>query len=447
MRIIVIGAGSVGTHLADHLSGENQDVTLIDASKQRAQVLQDQFDIMVVEGNGASPRVLRKAGIERCDMIMAVTNSDETNMIASLAAAQFNVPFKIARVSDMDYYPLDDWLSEHNLGVDLLINPEFECALQIMNLLGVPGATDVAEFGSGQVLLVGLTVQAGAPCLKGPLQELKFEFGVDNYLIVSITRAGQTTLPYGSTELKAGDQVYIIAKKSAMDLVFEFCGIERTPVRRVMVLGGSRVAYYLCQMLERQKTRVTLIVADEERAEELAEELDETLVIQGGATDIDLLEQEGLNEMDAFLALTQDDEENLLTGLIARNHMVSVVIALLEKLEYVPLVKKVGVNTAVSSRLAVVDTILKYVRRGNIMSVVTLKGNRAQVIEFIVTDKCKLVGSPLKDLKLKSKVLFGMVSRGPEVFIPTGFSTLEVGDKVVVIGKPESQRQLEALFP
>ena len=152
MRIIVVGAGSVGTHLADHLSSENQDVTLVDSNKQRIQVLQDHFDIMVVQGNGASPRVLKKAGIERCDMLMAVTNSDETNMIASLAAAQFNVPFKIARVSDMDYYPLDDWLSEHSLGVDLLINPEFECALQIMNLLGVPSATDVAEFGSGQVL-------------------------------------------------------------------------------------------------------------------------------------------------------------------------------------------------------------------------------------------------------------------------------------------------------
>lgn len=447
MRIIVVGAGSVGTHLASHLSSENQDVTLVDSNKQRIQVLQDHFDIMVVQGNGASPKVLKQAGIERCDMLMAVTNSDETNMIASLAAAQFNVPFKIARVSDMDYYPLDDWLSEHSLGVDLLINPEFECALQIMNLLGVPSATDVAEFGSGQVLLVGLTVQKGAPCLSGPLQELKIKFGIDQYLIVAITRAGQTIIPHGSTELEAGDQLYVIAKKNAMDEVYKFCGLERQPVRRVMVLGGSRVAYYLCQMLERQKTRTTLIVNDEERAEQLAEDLDETLVIQGSATDIDLLEQEGLSEMDAFLALTSDDEENLLTGLIARNHQVTVVIALLEKLEYVPLVKKVGVNTAVSSRLAVVDTILKYVRRGNILSVATLKGNRAEIIEFVVTERCDLVGIPLKDLRLKNKVIFGTISRGPEVFIPTGFSTLEIGDKVVVIGQPESQRQLEALFP
>ncbi|MCB1041460.1 MAG: Trk system potassium transporter TrkA [Acidobacteria bacterium] len=447
MRIIVVGAGSVGTHLAGHLSSENQDVTLIDASKQRAQVLQDQFDIMVVEGNGASPRILRKAGIERCDMLMAVTNSDETNMIAALAAAQYNVPFKIARVSDMDYYPLDDWLSEHHLGVDLLINPEFECALQIMNLLGVPEATDVAEFGSGQVLLVGLTVHEGAPCLEGPLHDLKIKFGVENYLIVAITRAGQTLLPHGSTHLEAGDQVYIIAKKQAMDYVYEFCGMDRKPIKRVMVLGGSKVAYYLCQMLERQRINATLIVADGDRAEELAEELDETLVIQGDATDVELLEQEGLNEMDAFLALTQDDEENLLTGLIARNHRVTVVIALLEKLEYVPLVKKVGVNTAVSSRLAVVDTILKYVRRGNILSVATLKGNSAEIIEFIVTERCKLVGTALKHLKLKTRVVFGMISRGQDVFIPTGFSTLEVGDKVVVIGQPESQRQLEAMFP
>jgi len=446
MRIIIVGAGSVGSHLANHLSREGHDVTLVERDRSRVRDLQDQLDVMVVEGNGASPRVLEKAEIERCDLIMAVTNSDETNMIVGLVAGHHHVPFQIARVSNMDYYMLDNWLGEVNLGVDLLINPEFECALQIMNLLNVPGATDVAEFGGGRVVLVGLTVQDGAPCLGETLQDIKLKTEHLEFLVVSITRGGATIAPKGQTIIEPADQIFLICKKEFLDQAYEFCGLRRKRIRRVMVLGGSKVAKYLCQILERHKIRACLIERDPERAEVLAEELDRTLVIQGEPTDIELMEQEGLTQADAFLALTKDDEENLLTGLIARNHLVPVVLALLEKLEYVPLVNKVGVNTAVSSRLAVVDTILKYVRRGNILSVATLKGNAAEIIEFAVTEKCELVGRPIKDLKLPAKILLGMISRGSEVFIPTGYSSLEVGDKVVAIGVSSAQKQMEALF-
>jgi len=447
MRIIIVGAGSVGSHLAAHLSRENHDVTVIDHNVATVKILQDQLDIMAMEGNGASPTVLKQAGIERCDLLMAVTNSDETNMIAGLAAAQFNVPFKIARVSNTDYYQLDNWLNEKNLGLDLLINPELVCALQIKSLLDVPGASDVAEFAGGRVLLLGLTIQDRAPCLGRSLQEIRLQMTEIDFLVVAVTRDGETILPNGQTVMQPGDQAYFICKKEALDKAYSFSGLAREPVRRAMVLGGSKVAIYLCRMLQKAHIHGTLIEAGEETAEHLAGELDDTLVIQGGATDIELLEAEGLNEVDAFLALTRDDEDNLLTGLIARNHKVPNVIALLEKLEYVPLVNKVGVNSAVSSRLAVVDTILKYVRRGNILSLATLKNNRAEIIEFQVTEKCRLIGRPVKDLKIKPRILLGMVTRGRDVFMPTGFSQLEVGDKVVVIGRPESQHQLEALFP
>ncbi|MCB1049046.1 MAG: Trk system potassium transporter TrkA [Acidobacteria bacterium] len=446
MRVIIVGAGSVGSHLAGHLSRENHDVTMIEKDRALVKTLQDQLDILVLEGNGASPALLEKAGIERCDLLMAVTNSDETNMITGLAAAQFNVPFKIARVSNTDYYLLDNWLNEKSLGLDLLINPDLQCALQIKSLLEVPGASDVAEFGGGQVLLVGLTVQERASCIGRSLQEIRLKMDTIDFLVVSITRAGETIIPTGQTTMQAGDQAYMICKKEALDQAYDFCGLTRKPVHRAMVLGGSKVAIYLCKMLEKAKIRGTLIETKEELAEQLAGELDDTLVIQGDATDVELLEQEGLNEVDAFLALTPDDEDNLLTGLIARNHRVPVVVALLEKLDYVPLVNKVGVTTAVSSRLAAVDTILKYVRRGNILSLATLKNNRAEIIEFIVTERCKLIDKPIKDLKIKPKILFGMITRGREVFMPTGFSQLQVGDKVVVIGRPETQRQLESLF-
>ena len=446
MKIIIVGAGAVGSHLAERLSRENHDVTVIETDKERMRRLQDDLDILVVQGNGASPKDLSKAGVERCDMLMALTNSDETNMVSCLSAAKSEVPFKIARVSNMDYYLLDNWLAENNLGVDLLINPEFQCALQIRNLLTVPGASDVAEFGGGRALLTGLEIAADAPCLGEPLEDLQRQSSAKVLLVGAITREGRTLIPSGQTRLQIGDKVFIICLRDHIDEVYEFCGKERKSVRRVMILGGSKVATYLCKMLEKNKITATLIENDDENAESLAEELDETLVVQGEPTNVELWEMEGLDEMDAFLSLTKDDEENLLSGLIARNHEVGVVIALLEKLNYVPLVHKVGVNTAVSSRLAVVDTILKFVRRGNILSMATLKGNDAEIIEFLATSQCKLLNQPLKNLNLPTDILICVVSRGRDIFIPTGHTQIEEEDKVVVIARPTHRGKLETLF-
>jgi len=446
LRVIIIGAGAVGSQLADRLSKENHDVTVIESDKERMVRLQDELDILAVRGNGASPRVLQEAGIDQCDLMMALTNIDEINIVASLTACRHEVPFKIARVSNMDYSLLDNWLGDHNMGVDLLVNPEFECALQIRNLLAVPGASDVAEFGGGQALLVGLTVQKDAPCLADTLSELNLKLERNDFLVAAVTRAGRTIIPTGKTRLEPDDQAYLICLREHLDEAYKFCGLTRRQVKQVMILGGSKVAVYVCKMLERQKIRATLIEEDEERAERLAEELDETLVIQGEPTNVELWEMEGLEETDAFLSLTRDDEENLLSGLIANSHNAPVVIALLEKLNYVPLVNKVGVNTAVSSRLAIVDTILKYVRRGNILSLATLKGNEAEIIEFMATEKCKILDKPLRDLKLPPGVLLGAVCRGREVFIPTGFSQVRKGDRVVAIASLSNRKRLEALF-
>ena len=443
---MIIGAGAVGSQLAYQLSRENHDVVVIESDRDRLRKLQDELDILVQEGNGASPKVLQEAGIERCDLLMALTNSDEINLVSCLTASQYRVPFKIARVSNMDYYLLDNWLSDRNLGVDLLVNPEFECALQIGNLLRVPGATDVAEFGNGQAWLTGLEVAQDAPCVGESLQDLRLHYERDEFLVGTITRQDRTIIPSGKTRLEAGDKIFAICLKDHLDQIYEFCGLERKKIGRVMILGGSKVAVYLCKMLERLKIRTILIEKDEEYAQQLAEELDHTLVIHGEPNQTELWEMEGLEETDAFLSLTKDDEENLLTGLIARNNQIPIVIALLEKLAYVPLVHKVGVNTAVSSRLAIVDKILKYVRRGNIMSLATLKDNDAEIIEFLATEKCKVLNTPIKELKLPEEILFGIISRGRETFIPTGYSQIHEGDKVVVVTGPNSKNRAEDLF-
>jgi len=446
VKIIIVGAGAVGTHLAERLSKENHDVIVIEQNIERLRAIQDELDILVVEGNGASPRFLEEAGIATCDLMMALTNSDEVNMVACLSASKYRVPFKIARVSNTDYYLLDNWLSEANLGVDLMVNPEFECALQIHNLLMVPGSSDVAEFGGGRALMVGLKVREGAPCVGEALYELGRKRDHMDFLVGAVTRGGRTLIPSGQTRLEVGDTIFCIALREALDGVYAFCGHERNPVRRVMILGWSRVAVYLCKKLERKRISVTLIENDEDRAELRAEELDHTLVIQGEPTNVELWETEGLNETDAFLALTEDDEENLLSGLIARNHDVPTVIALLEKLDYVPLVNRVGVNTAVSSRLAIVDTLLRFVRRGNILSMSSLKNCEAEVIEFVATERCKILNKPIRELEIPRDVLFGMVSRGQDIFVPTGFSQILPEDRVVCISMANGRKYLEDVF-
>jgi len=446
MKIVIVGAGEVGVHLAEQLSKENHDITLIEAKSQRAQEIQDSMDIMVIEGNGASPEVLKRAGLDRCDLFIAVTNSDEVNMIASLSASRYNVPFKIARVSHMGFYDLDNFLGSKNLGTDLLINPEFECALQVANLLKIPGASDYAEFAGGEVLLFGLNIGEGAPCLNESLQDLRKGIDDIHFLVCSISRGAETIIPKGGTVLEQEDHVYFIAQRNHLDQVYAFCGIERKPIKRIMVLGGSKVSNYICQILEKQNVRATLVIPNEKEAEQMAEELTNTLIINGDVKDFELLVQEGLGDTDCLLALTPNDEDNMLTGIFARNHQVPHVIALLGRLEYLPVFNKIGVNTSVSPRVAVTNSILKYARAGNITSVATIQNSQTEIMEFEVADGAHVAGHALKELKLPKDVLLAMVHRNHEDFIPNGDTTLRGGDHVVAITISKDHRKLERLF-
>jgi trk system potassium uptake protein TrkA len=446
MRIIIIGAGEVGTHLAEELSRESHDIVLIDEDVRQAQTVQDRLDIMVLEGNGASPKTLQEAGIAFGDLLLAVTNRDEINLLACVSAAQYAVPFRIARVSDMDFYMLDHWLEEKGLAVDLIINPEFECAMQVHNLLQVPGASDFAQFSGGQVVLFGLDIPQEAPCIGRKLREIRLEMDEFHFLAVSITRNGSTIIPSGNTMMEPNDRVFFVSQRGNLDEVFSFCGRKREKVRRVMILGGSKTARYLCQILEKQDVFTTLIVENEDEARALAGELSHTLILHGNANDFDLLKQEGLSTQDAFLALTKEDESNMLAGLVAREAGVPVVIAHMTKVAYLPLVQKLGVTAAVSPRMAVVNSILKYVRSANIATFAKLQNNQAEITEFIVGEASRLIGTPLHELALPKDVLLAMIHRQREDFIPTGFTTLEAGDRVVTISLSYHHRKLEKMF-
>ena len=446
MRILILGAGDVGFHLARQLATENHDVVVIEQDRERVRGIQDAMDALVVEGNGASLTTLEQAGIEKTDLLLAVTSQDEINIMACLSASQYQVPKRIARVSKPDYYDHTGILSPERLGVDLMINPERECALETYQLLQSAAAAEFAQFEGGLVQLIGVRVKPDAPVAGKRLLEIGRDANRVRALVVAIARNGETIIPTGATRVEAGDQVFILGEPHALPEVLPLAGYDRFDLRRVIVAGGSREAWFLAHMLEEHRVDCTIIEADRNRAVELAEDLKRSLVFHGDATDLDLLEMEAIGEADGFVAYTGSDETNLLSCLLAKSLGARKVVSLIDRFDYIPLVARVGVDAAVSPRMAAVNAILSYVRRGSVLAVATLKGTSAQGIEFDVNSRFPWAGQPLSEVRLPPGSLIGAIIRSEQVIIPGGTDQILVGDRVIVFVQPDALRDVEALF-
>jgi trk system potassium uptake protein len=446
VRILILGAGDVGFHLAQQLIHENHDVVVIEQDRDRARRIQDLMDAQVIEGNGASLTTLEQAGVARSDLLVAVTSQDEINLMACLSAAQYRVPKRIARVSKPDYYDHTGILPPERLGVDLMINPERECALETYQLLQSAAATEFAQFENGLVQVIGIRVSDGAPMAGRPLMETGKGHMRPGTLVVAVVRGGETIIPGGATRIEAGDLIYVLGEPRHLPDVLPLAGYSRFNLRRVVIAGGSREAWFLAQMLEDHKIGCTILETDRRRALELAEGLRSTLVLHGDATDMELLEMEGIGEADGFVAFTGSDETNLLSCLLAKNLGTRKVISLIDRYDYVPLVARVGVDAAVSPRMSAVNAILSYVRRGSVLAVAALKGSTAQGIEFDVSERFPYAGRKLQDVRLPAGTLVGAIIRGDRVIIPRGADAVRVGDRVIVFALPAALRKIEAVF-
>jgi trk system potassium uptake protein len=446
MRIMILGAGEVGFHLARQLSEENHDVVVVEESRERVRAIEDAMDAIVIHGNGASLSTLERAGIAKTDLLLAVTSLDEINLMACLSAAQYEVPIKIARVSKPDYFDHTAILPPERLGVDLMINPERECALETLQLLQSAAATEFAQFEGGLVQLIGLPVLPGAPIAGKTLAELGTEYKRTRYLVAAILRDGRTIIPGGEDRVEAGDQIFVIGEPANLPAALPLAGHRAAALRRVMIAGGSREAFLLARMLEENRIDCTILEANRQRAAVLAESLNTTLVLHGDATDLDLLEMEAVGEVDGFVAFTGSDETNMLACLLAKNLGARKVISLVERARYVPLVSRVGVDASVSPRRSTVNAILSYVRRGSVLSVATLKGTAAEAIEFDVSARFPFAGQPLSEIRFPAGSLVGAVIRGSRVIIPRGTDSIRIGDRVIVFVMPDAIAPVEALF-
>lgn len=447
MRVIIVGAGEVGYHVADRLAKEQHDVVVVDVAPERLDYVESHLDVAIVEGSGASPAALERAGIRDAGLLLAVTSVDEVNLVTCMSAPPRPGLVKVARVSNPDFYEERSALQPGSFGVDMLINPERELALEAFRLLQSTAASDVVVFAGGAVQLLGLWVTEGAPIAGQPLSRIGAGLGGAQLLTVAVERDEQTIIPTGSTEIRAGDHVYVIAPAADIPRALELTGHRHEKAQRVMLGGGSVETYYMAQLLQQHGLDTIAIVEDRDRALELAEKLDRTLVLNGNVTDVELLELEGVGGMDAFLALTDYDETNIIASLVAKHAGAKQVITLVNKSDYVTLARRIGLDVAVSPRLSAANALLRYVRRGSVQRVATLQANDAEVLSLAVTAGSPVVGRPLAEAEFPPGAIVGAILRGQHVVVPTGRDALRVGDAAIVFALPDAVGPVTRLFP
>ena len=446
MRVIVVGAGEVGTHITQHLSAEGHDVAIIEADPVKAEEADSRLNALVILGNGASRKVLEKAGAHDTDLIIAVTDGDEVNIVACVVGKAMGIGRRIARVKDGDYYVEGTGRSLREVGVDIMINPDLAAALEIERLISLPGASDVNDFGNQRVRMVGLYPTGKSPILGVPLKNLEEKIGTQAATVVAIVRDERTIIPDGNTEIRPEDHVFLMGETKAMPGIMGVFGYDINPVRRVMIGGAGPISRHLARHLAHDKVMVKLIELKKPKADRTAEQLDRVMVLHGDVTDSDLLESENVGDMDAFVAATNDEETNLMSCLLTRHLGVPKTIALMRRANYIPLVHALGIDAAISVRLNTASAIMKFVRRGDILSFAQLKESEAEALELVAHDGTVPVGRRIRDLGLPDHAIIGAIIRGNDVLIPRGDTKIEAEDRVVVFALPKAVDSLVQLF-
>jgi trk system potassium uptake protein len=446
MRAIIVGAGDVGFQLAGRLSQQGEEIVVVDTDQAKVDRVEDHLDVLALLGSGVDFRILEKADISRADTLIAVSDDDEVNILSCQLAARYGVGTKVARVGGDYYYGQSPMALEGSLGVDVLVNPQEACAQEIQRLLKYAAATDVVEFADGEVVLVGMKVGAGFLHLDRPLKQIAGEFEKRMFLVAAISRGEQTIIPHGDDVIRVGDQLYVIGKSHATADMLRLAGYENRSLQRVMLAGGTEVAVRLAQLLEAQGVIPIIFERDRTRCTLLAEILASSLVLNGDATDLDLLESEGVYGVDGFVALTDDDENNIISSLVAKNMGATKTISQIKRLEYLNLATRIGVDASVSPHLSTVNAILAATHSERLLALATLRGMSVQIMEISIRQGLPLVGKKLRDLKFPADCLLGAVVREGSTFIPHGDDHLLPGDKAIVFTLARQAKKVSKFF-
>ena len=451
MKVIVCGAGQVGYSIARQLSGEHNDVTVIDQSPDMVKRINDNLDVHGLVGFASEPDVLEAAGAADADMIIAVTFADEVNMVAcQVAHSLFNVPTKIARVRAQSYLrPIwRDLFSRDHMPIDVIISPEMEVARSAKRRLEVPGAFDMIPFGDDKLRLIGVRLSDNCSIINAPLRQLTELFPDLNIVVVGIDRIGQMLVPTADDQMLLGDEIFFIAEKRHVSRALSLFGHEEKEARRVIIVGGGNIGLFLAESLERENpsVRVKLVELNRERAEYVAERLERTVVINGDALDSEILIEANAANTETVVAVADDDEVNILASLLAKRFGCQRAVTLINNSGYGPLLASLGIDAVVNPRASTVSTILQHVRRGRIRAVHSLRDGMAEVIEAEALETSPLVGVPLREVKLPAGMIIGGVLRGETVVIPRGDTIIQVKDRVVIFALADVVKKVEKMF-
>ena len=440
MKIVVVGAGKVGYSLAQRLAQDQHDVYVIEKNGDRIKNLENSLDVNLVQGNGSSISLLQEIGIADMGMLIAVTDSDEVNMLACMLGKAAGISKTIARVRDNEYDSGTNASIRERLGIDLFINPEMVTAQEIYKVLKTPAALDVEDFASGAVRLVEFKIRNNLHVTGIPLRKLELP---PNVLVVGIMRGGEMIIPHGESTLEYLDNVFFLGAKESIDQVEVWLNEVSRPTQRVVIIGAGLIGRNLTLLLEADGYDVKVIEKDLDRCEQLAALVSRSIVIHGDGTDIDLLQAEEISDNDVIICLTDDDKLNLLVALLAKHLGVPKTFVRVGRLEYITLMEQVGIDVVFSPRLLTSGQILRLIREGeNLINIFTFEGSKAEAIEISITNRSNLMNQYLKDLKFPGKSLVGAVVRDNRTIVPKGDTQLVEGDHIVIFTLPEYVNKL-----
>jgi trk system potassium uptake protein TrkA len=445
MRIIIAGAGEVGTHLAKMLSNENHEIILIDSEESRLKPIDSSLEVLTYEGSATSVKILEETLRKKTELFIAVTHSEDTNITAAILAKKFGAVKTIARIDNIDY--LEPTITEFfkSIGVDSLIYPELIAAREVLGLLHETGSSEFMEFSGGKLAMYVQKLDENAPILNKSLQEISVSHRTDKYRAVAIKRNAVTIIPRGNEHFQLGDMVFIVSTHEGIDEMMKSSGKENFEAKSIMILGGSRIGKHVALYLQK-KCEVKLIDSNIERCEDFAGILDNTLIINGDGRNVDLLEQEGITKMDAFVAVTGNSETNILSCLLAKRLGVKKTIAEVENMEFINLAENTGIDTIINKKISAASRIFRHTTNPNVTQVKYMTGTDAEVIEFNVPADSKITKGTLRSIDFPKDAIVGGGTRDGEPFIATGDTIIKANDKVVVFTLPSAYEKLSKYF-
>ncbi|MFT5833821.1 MAG: trk system potassium uptake protein TrkA [Cognaticolwellia sp.] len=445
MKIIIAGAGDIGFHLAKLLSHEKHAITLIDQKQETLDNANSQLDVFTIKGDSSSLDILQQAGAEECKLFLAVTTSEKNNLMSAILAKKMGAKQTIARVNSDEYLCAEYREMFKDLGIDKLISPQKLAAIEIQRLVKENELTDVFHFENGQISAIGITVDDDSKLVNLSLQEIGKQYEKYSLRVVAILRGDHTIIPRGSTTIKRGDHVYILTNHANISYIASILGKARQEIKNIMILGGKKLGYITTKILQ-DDYNLTVVESCKDTCKFLTERLDNALVIQADPSNVQILKEEGLERMDAVIALMANTESNIIACLMADKLGVNKTIALVDNSDYIHISQNIGVDTLINKKLIAANNIFRYVRKGNVKAIAGLHGVDAEVIEFVIKKNNRITKHPLRDLHFPKQALIGGVIRGDESFVPNGDLQLAKGDKVIVFTKNEAIYRVENFF-